>query len=188
MSMIKKLIGTRISLAPMTSEYADLLATWFNDLEVAIPTGDEAWQTITPDGMRERLASSQHDFLIVAHDEAGDTPIGRCLLFAVNHIDRTAMLGICLGDKRHWNRGLGGEAIELLLDYAFNLLNLNSVMLGVFAFNARAISCYRRVGFREIGHRRQARLIAGKYHDAILMDLLAEDFTGHRIRDLVGPA
>ena len=52
--------------------------------------------------------------------------------------------------------------VRLLLDYGFNLLNLNSVMLGTFAFNQRAIRCYERVGFKVIGRRRQARIIAGE--------------------------
>ena len=174
--MIKKLVGKRVSLAPVVPEHAEQFATWLNDLEVTVPLGDEAWRTITPGEIRAGIPGSQHTFAIVAND--GDTVIGRCLLFAVNQIDRTAMLGIFIGDRDHWNRGLGTEAVELLLDYAFGLLNLNSVMLGTFAFNARAIACYRGVGFREIGRRRSARLIAGTYHDAVLMDILAEEFRG----------
>ena len=183
--MIPKLIGPRVSLAPMSPDAAEQLATWFNDLEVALPVGDEAYQTITADRMRTSLSASEHDFVILTDVAGTPTPIGRCLLFAVNHVDRHAMLGICIGDKSHWNRGLGGEAVELLLEYAFNLLNLSSVILATFAFNSRAISCYRRIGFREIGRRRKARLIAGTHHDAILMDMLAEEFTGRYVRDLV---
>lgn len=33
---------------------------------------------------------------------------------------------------------------------------------------------------------RQARLIAGTYHDVVLMDLLAEEFHGHLISDHLG--
>jgi RimJ/RimL family protein N-acetyltransferase len=91
-----------------------------------------------------------------------------------------------IGDKEFQNRGYGQEAIRLLLDYAFNLLNLNSVMLGTYAFNTRAIAAYKKVGFREIGRRRQARLIAGKAYDDIFMDILAEEFEGSVIAPLVG--
>jgi RimJ/RimL family protein N-acetyltransferase len=93
-----------------------------------------------------------------------------------------------IGDKEFQNRGYGQEAIRLLLDYAFNLLNLNSVMLGTFAYNLRAIAAYKKVGFREIGRRRQARLIAGRAYDGILMDILAEEFTGSVIAPLVEQA
>lgn len=179
----EKLSATQVSLTPVAVAHAELLATWLNDLEVAIPLGDEAWQCITPAAVRESIAGAQHTFTIIANDTGA--AIGRCLLFNVNHVDRHAMVGIFIGDKQHWNRGLGGQALELLLEYAFNLLNLHSVMLGTFAFNNRALGCYRRVGFKEIGRRRDARLIAGTYHDVILMDLLVTEFRGHLISDCV---
>ena len=49
-------------------------------------------------------------------------------------------------------------------------------MLGTFAFNERAIHCYKKVGFKEIGRRRQARIIGGKKFDVVLMDILAKEF------------
>lgn len=182
MVMLKKFVGPRVSLAPVTVGDADLAARWLNDLEVAVPLGDEAWQTITPES-QAAVAGSDHVFTVIAND--GDVPIGRCLLYGVNQVDRNANVGIFIGDKQYWNQGLGGETLELLLEYAFNLLNLHSVMLGVFEFNTRALSCYRRLGFREIGRRRQTRLIAGTYYDGVMMDLLADEFRGHRIRDLM---
>jgi len=86
------------------------------------------------------------------------------------------MLGIVIGEKGYWGKGYGQDAVRLLLDYGFNLLNLNSVMLGTFSFNQRAIHCYKKVGFKEIGRRRQARIIAGTAYDNVLMDILAEEF------------
>ncbi len=86
------------------------------------------------------------------------------------------MLGIVIGEKAHWGRGYGQEAIKLLLDYGFHLLNLNNIMVGVFAYNQRAINCYRKVGFREVGRRRQARIIGGKKYDVVFMDMLAQEF------------
>ncbi len=56
------------------------------------------------------------------------------------------------------------------------------MLLGVFAFNRAAIRCYQKVGFKEIGRRREARIIAGKAYDAILMDILEDEF-----RALYGP-
>jgi RimJ/RimL family protein N-acetyltransferase len=86
------------------------------------------------------------------------------------------MLGIVIGEKAYWNKGFGQEATRLLLDFGFNLLNLNSVILGTFAFNQRAIAAYRKVGFKEIGRRREGRILAGKKYDVIFMDILAEEF------------
>jgi len=160
-------------------EDAEKWAEWFNDLAVTIPLGDEAYMPSALDSEREAVSAMiknrEHVFSIV--DIEKDKLIGRCLLFGIDQVNRKAMLGIVIGEKAWWNRGNGQEAIKLLLDYGFNLLNLNSIMLGVIAFNERAIRCYRKVGFREIGRRRQARVINGKKYDVILMDILAEEFT-----------
>jgi RimJ/RimL family protein N-acetyltransferase len=98
------------------------------------------------------------------------------MLFDINHIDRCAMMGIGIGEKNYWGKGYGQEALNLILDYGFNLLNLNNIMLGTFEFNQRSISAYKKVGFKEIGRRRQGMIIAGKKYDVIFMDLLAVEF------------
>ena len=157
---------------------AEAWAKWDNDLEVALPLGDEAYTPFSLQKSQEIVASvirdQDHVFGIV--DLETEELIGRCMLFDLDWINRKAMLGILIRPKDYWGRGYGPEATRLLLDYGFNLLNLNSVMLGTFAFNQRAIHCYERVGFKAIGRRRQARIIGGAKHDAILMDILAEEF------------
>jgi RimJ/RimL family protein N-acetyltransferase len=175
----KKLVGQLCYLSPCGPEDAERWTTWDNDLEVSLPLGSEAYATIGLERNRENLGNLTHNgnhvFNIV--DLATDQAIGRCMLDGLDLVDRRAMLGIDIGDKSYWGRGYGQESVRLLVDYGFNLLNLNSIMLGVFEFNQRALACYRRVGFQEIGRRRQARIVGGRKYDVILMDLLAEEFT-----------
>lgn len=177
-----KLPGERISLSPVEADDAALWCRWLNDMDVALPLGDEAWTVLTPAAAQqraERTAQSGEPVFTIVHNSTGE-PIGRCLLFSVDAVNRTAMVGIFIGEKAYWNQGYGTEALTLLLDYGFNILNLHSVMLGVYSFNERAAACYRKVGFQEIGRRRQSRLIGGKWYDGILMDILAEEFSGRR--------
>ncbi len=61
-----------------------------------------------------------------------------------------ATLGIIIGEKSHWNRGYGPEAMHALLDHAFRELGLEHIRLTVFADNARAVAAYRKVGFAEV--------------------------------------
>jgi RimJ/RimL family protein N-acetyltransferase len=187
MTYYKMLVGDKCYLSPPGLEDAPRWAAWFNDLEVTLPLGDEAYTPSTPESEQEFLDESAHKRLYVFSivDRATDTPIGRGLLFNVDAVNRTAMLGIVIGEKAYWGRGYGQDAVRLLLDYAFNLLNLHSVMLGTFAFNARALACYRKVGFREIGRRRQARIVAGCKYDVVLMDILADEFTSPCVAKLL---
>jgi RimJ/RimL family protein N-acetyltransferase len=93
----------------------------------------------------------------------------------LDNINRSCRLGIVIGEKTHWDRGFGAEALHLLLEYAFNILNMNNVNLGTYSFNKRAIACYKKVGFKEIGRRRESRIIGEKKYDTIMMDILARE-------------
>lgn len=187
MPYYKKLVGKKCYLSPCSPGDAEKWAEWFNDLAVTIPLGDEAYVPSTLEGEQETVASilKSKGYVFSIVDLESDALIGRCLLFNMNQVDRTAMMGIVIGEKDYWGKGYGQEATRLLLDYSFNLLNLNSIMLGVFAFNTQAIHCYLRVGFKEIGRRRQARIIGGQKYDAILMDILAEEFTSEYVNNFI---
>jgi RimJ/RimL family protein N-acetyltransferase len=100
-------------------------------------------------------------------------------LFNCNWVDRCAVLGIDIHKPEDWGKGYGSEAVRLLLDFAFKNLNFNRVELEVLDFNERAAKCYRKVGFKEIGRKRQARFIDGRYRDALLMDILKDEW--HRL-------
>jgi RimJ/RimL family protein N-acetyltransferase len=182
-----KLTGESVYLAPVAPADAELWAAWLNDLEVALPLGDEAYGLFTAEDQARDIADimARHDHVFTVVERATDRPIGRCLLFGLNKTDRATEAGVFIGEKDCWGKGYGTEAMRLLLDYAFNLLNLHSVMLGVFSFNDRAIHSYRSLGFQEIGRRRQARIIGPKTYDVILMDLLAEEFEPPVVQKLV---
>ncbi len=172
------MVGEKCYLSPPQMQDAGKYAEWLNDLDVTIPLGDEAYTPVTLEGMQADIIAvgERHDHLFTIVDCATNAPIGRCLLFNVDLVNGCAMLGIFIGDKSFWNRGYGQEATELLLDYGFNLLNLHNIRLGVYAFNTRAIRAYEKVGFKLVGRLRETRLIGGKRHDEVEMDMLADEF------------
>lgn len=173
-----KLSAERVFLSPVAPEDAELWVGWLNDLAVSLPLGDEAYITYgierAQQDVRETAQRQDHVFTIVEKDSG--RALGRCLLFAVNPVDRCAWVGIFIGERDSRGKGYGQEAMRLLLDFGFNLLNLHNIMLGVFDFNECAIHAYQSLGFHEIGRRREARWIGGKAYDVIFMDLLEEEF------------
>lgn len=178
MTYYKKMIGEKCYLSPCCAADAEKWTEWDNNLEVTIPLGDEAYTPYSLEKMRTIVSDvnqhQTHTFSIV--DQQSNEAIGRCMFFNLDRINRCAMLGIVIGEKSYWGQGYGQDAMKLLLDYGFNLLNLHSIMLGTYSFNQRAINCYKKVGFKEIGRRRQARIIAGKQYDVLFMDILATEF------------
>jgi len=98
----------------------------------------------------------------------------------INWPNRSAEIGIFIGEPEHLGKGYGTEAMELLLACAFNELNLHRVFLRVFDFNRRAIESYRKCGFQEEGRLREALFRQDDYHDVILMSILEEEFRARK--------
>ena len=172
---IRKLIGTKCYLSPLNLEDAEQYTVWLNDMEVT-----ENLQLISSvisiDGEKELLKklAQEHNYGIV--DITTNQLIGNVGFVDINHLHRTAEIGIFIGDKSYWGNGYGQEALSLLLDYAFKKLNLHSILLRVYDFNQRAIACYEKTGFKKIGEIRDGLIRNMEYHNVILMDILPADF------------
>jgi ribosomal-protein-alanine N-acetyltransferase len=93
----------------------------------------------------DSLASEPHGWAI----EYNGRCVGVARLRGVDAALPHAWLAVGFFAPEHRGRGLGTEAVQLLLAYAFGTLAVAVVRLRVLAFNARAIACYRRCGFRE---------------------------------------
>ena len=183
MKYFKKLLGDRIYLSPRNSEDVELFTEWLNDFEITDYTGRSgilttlAWEK----KYLEENSSPEATFVIVTIED--NKMIGTVSLEDINNINRTATLGIFIGDKDYRDKGYGTEAIKLILEYGFKYMNLNNIKLDLMAFNTRALRCYEKCGFKEYGRRRKCKFVNGKYYDSISMDILAEEFEGDFIRN-----
>ncbi|HUQ40789.1 MAG TPA: GNAT family protein [Acidimicrobiales bacterium] len=73
------------------------------------------------------------------------------------------------------DRGLGTDAVRTLARHLVESGH-HHLTIDPAADNARAIACYRKVGFRDVGILRRNEMGPdGTFHDALLMDLLPED-------------
>lgn len=183
MKYFKKIVGERIYLSPRSIEDVEKFTEWMNDFEVTDYIG-RSGQLISLEGERKYLTENSNPeatFSIVTLDE--DKLIGTVGLERINNINRTATLGIFIGDKDYLSKGYGTEAIKLLLDYGFNYMNLHSVKLTLMSFNERAFKCYKKCGFKEVGKFRENKFINGRYYDTICMDILKNEFEGNYIKN-----
>lgn len=177
-SPIITLSGERVVLGPYHPSIKPLLAKWFNTLAVSIPGGDVPLP-LTPeaiDAEYERCINSNDRIDFIIYERASMRPIGIVNLRDIDNHHRTAELGIAIGEQECWNKGYGTETCWLVLDYGFNGLGLHNVALDPASFNERAIRAYQRVGFREIGRRRDAHRVGNRVFDLVLMDCLATEF------------
>ncbi len=98
------------------------------------------------------------------------------MLAEIDFRNRSAAFGILIGDPDARGKGYGTETTRLILDYAFTAVGLHNVMLTVFEFNKAGIRAYEKAGYRELGRRRECRMMGGKLWDEIYMQCLSTDF------------
>ena len=183
MKYFKKLVGEKVYLSPKNVEDAGIFTEWLNDFQTSDYIGRSS-QIMTQEVEKEYLEKHLNDeasFFII--EEKTNKLIGTVSLEHISHVNRRATLGIFIGDKESRNKGYGAEAINLILDYGFNYLNINNIKLDVLGFNERAIACYKKCGFKEYGRRRKCVFLNGKYYDIVEMDILAEEFKCEYIKN-----
>ena len=74
-------------------------------------------------------------------------------------------------------RGVGPDAMRTLIAWLFDVRGHHRLTVDPAAENARAIHVYEKLGFRPVGAlRRYERVEDDVWRDALLMELLAEDF------------
>lgn len=183
MKYFKKLVGENIYLSPISNEDVELFTEWMNDFETTDYTGRSAIVFTLEKEKKWIDECDKEDIVFTIVRNSDNKAIGTISLIRINQLNRTATLGILIGDKESRNKGYGTESIKLLLDYGFNYLNLNNIQLDVFEFNKRAQACYKKCGFKECGRRRQAMFLNGKYYDILSLDILAEEFNESYIKN-----
>lgn len=185
MTYFKKLQGKKCYLSPVDINDAHIYAEWLNDMETSLFFQASAVQMTVEnetDYLMERIKRGNHIFAVI--DSKTDKLVGTCGLYNVDLLNGKCETAILIG-KENWSKGYGTEAMNLLLDYGFNMLNMHNIFLCVFKYNKRAIKSYKKLGFKEIGVRRQARTIGKKKFDLLFMDILADEFESPFIERLL---
>lgn len=151
---------------------------WMNDPEVrryvamrypVARVDEQAW-------LRDRPPNSFAGGVRLAIDTKEGVHIGNLDLREVRPEDRSASLGIVIGEKEYWSNGHGTDALTTLLRFAFYEMNLHRVSLHTFEFNERGQACYRKCGFVEEGRLREHYYAEGRYWDCLVMAVLREEF------------
>lgn len=171
-------MGKRIYLRPILKEDIAHFTVWINDPEVTqfilashpmTPEDEQEWFN----GMAKKK-DTDITFAIVL--EESDELIGNMSIHKINRIDGTAITGSVIGRKDCWGKGYGTEAKMLLLDYAFNTLNLRKINSSVIDYNVRSKKCMEKCGYKEEGRKLAQIFRNGAYRDEILTAVFKDDF------------
>ena len=168
------LIGKKVYLRGLKESDLENIQQWLCDSDVTklLFQGDRPpdLEIMREDFRRKVRENSEIVFAIIA--KTNNVHVGWAGIYEINWISRNGELRFFIGQKKYWNKGFATEAVSLLIDYAFNKLNLHRVYGGANIENHGSVNVFRKLGFVEEGISKEGHFRNGKYYDLIRFGLL----------------
>jgi aminopeptidase-like protein/methionyl-tRNA formyltransferase/RimJ/RimL family protein N-acetyltransferase len=143
--------GERIYLRSLTLQDAsEDYCAWLNDSEVNVYLET---RESTIEGLKEYIQKqidNPNSIFVGVFDKENNTHIGNIKLEPIEWHKKRATFGILIGNKDYWGKGIGTEATQLIVNYAFDKLDLVELELGVIEQNKKAIRVYEKIGFKTV--------------------------------------
>lgn len=174
------IVGKRVRLRSLEREDLPKIVPWLNDdetrqfISLRVPLSlaqEQDWFE-----RQKNKPLEQQVLAIEVFTEQGWQYIGNTGFDEIDQLNRSAEIGIVIGDKDYWSKGYGTDAMRLMLFHGFTNLNLQRIWLRVFETNKRGIRCYEKAGFVHEGRLRQAQFFRGKFVDVLIMGVLRKEW------------
>jgi RimJ/RimL family protein N-acetyltransferase len=176
--------GILVDLVPLNKNFRDLEHKWRNSLAGWWASGGEhhimtrAQLARQLEGWAEAKENGHANGIPFGVQLKDGTPIGSMGINFIMPAHRLAMLGAKIGESDYWGGGYGTDALILLIQYAFDWLDMRKIWLGTTGKNERVQRQMEKVGFTLEARQRQETLMDGEWHDGLLYGLFREDWPG----------
>jgi len=136
---------------------AKYINEWCKDEEIFLKWGGDHFGKfpITEDIINDKYFKHNGDceeednfYPMTAFDEEG--VVGHFIMRYLNGDNRILRFGWVIVDDSKRGMGYGKEMLSLGLQYAFDILKVGKVTIGVFENNVSAYRCYKAVGFQDV--------------------------------------
>ena len=108
---------------------------------------------------------------LLIEEKSTKKQIGLIDLFDFNPSHKRAGVGILIHPKFQQN-GFASEAISLLINYSFSILDLHQLFANITSDNTKSISLFKKYNFKEVGIKKDWIFSQGKFKDEILFQLI----------------
>ncbi|TXT58572.1 MAG: Spermidine N(1)-acetyltransferase [Promethearchaeota archaeon] len=170
--------GRNVDLVPQSKNNIDQYANWVNDEEVRrlsrnmVPViKEDIKKWIEPSDVHPK----ETIYFEIYHKKE-KRPIGNVGFNNINWVQRKGEIGLTIGDKNLWGKGLATEAVNLILEYGFGELNLRKIKAGIFEPNIGSVKAAEKAGFKREAVLKNEIYIDGRHYSAFRYAIFKEDW------------
>lgn len=108
--------------------------------------------------------------LVICNTQA--VAIGLIDIFDFDIKNRRAGIGVLIKDNQNRGKGIGTEALQLLINYCFTHLDLHQLYCNISEDNTASLRLFKNQGFKEVGLKKDWTFLNGIYKNEYLFQLI----------------
>lgn len=165
----------KIRLRALEADDLDLLYSWENDSSIwnvsntLVPFSKHVLKQYLEHAHLDIFQTKQVRFIIETVDGKA---IGSIDLFDFDHFHSRAGVGILIAEKSSRNKGYGYDALDLLIGYCREVLQLNQLFCNITKDNTMSIRLFEKAGFEKNGLKKQWVKTFNGYVDEYFLQLI----------------
>ena len=98
--------------------------------------------------------------------------LGMIDIFDFDFMNKRAGIGILVRNESDRGKGIGSEALQLLINYSFTHLQLHQLFANIGSNNEISIALFTKFGFEKTGVKKDWNKMNNQYEDEILYQLI----------------
>lgn len=168
----KILVGERIQLVPFEERFlTEQYVSWLNDPEV-VRYSDQRFRQHTLESCKEYYLSHQNSpnwfWAIVTNQD--QVHIGNINAVVEEH-HSVADIGILIGEKTFWGKGIATEAYQVAIRFLFDEQVIRKITVGTLSVNTGMLNVMKKLGMKPDGIRQKQCLFEGQEVDVVYQAL-----------------
>ena len=166
------LAGGTVSLRELRPEdVSERYVRWLNDPQVNqfLETRFEAHTLAGVRSYVQSIKAEKNEILWGIFLKMDGAHVGNIKLGPVHPRHKFAYIGLMIGEKDYWGKGIAAQAIALVTKYAFEELKLHKLLAGCYEPNVGSLRAFEKCGFHIEGTEKSQWLYEGKYIDSYRM-------------------
>jgi RimJ/RimL family protein N-acetyltransferase len=175
----RKMVSDLVYLRSLELDDLDRIYNWHNDpalYETLVGAFRPVSRAAAEEWLREKIAYSAQEENLAICLKDNSQHIGNIYLRNIDWVARHAETGILIGDPGQRGKGCGTMARRLQIEHAFQDLGLQRLYATVLADNKAVVRMNEKCGFVVEGRLRRHIFKDGKFRDALILGICADDY------------
>ena len=149
----------RLDIHHISEEYLN----WMNDYEVVKFT-ESRYMVHTIESLKDFIlhVNNESNYCFAIVDIQSGKHIGNIKIGNIHPLYKYADVGLIIGNKNFYGKGIATEALKLCIEFAFKELKLHRLWAGIYDVNIGSIKAFEKAGFVREGCEKEKYLFEGK--------------------------